>query len=222
MDESFQYFYVDEGWGPVEHTEQVPPEKIERFRGKLPDQLLKYWELYGWGSYGKGLFWLVDPEVYDPVLSAWLEDTPLMRQDTFSIIGRSAFGQLFLWGTKSGQSLNIIPCWDMIFPRDNSKKVQAGLADDLVRYFFVGLDRENLIEEDAQGRPLFDRALQTLGPLASDEMYGYVPALALGGEARLENLRKVKAVEHLIILAQLGERTIMRDIVQDAQNAGLM
>lgn len=160
--------------------------------------------------------------MYDPVLSAWLEDTPLMRQDIFSIIGRSAFGKLYLWGTASGQSFSILTSWGIIFPRDNSNKIQASYADDLVRYFFEGLRKEDLAEEDVQGRPLFGRALQALGPLASDEMYGYVPALALGGEAHLKNLRKVEAVEHLVILAQLGERTIMRDIVQDAKDAGLM
>jgi len=35
-------------------------------------------------------------------------------------------------------------------------------------------------------------------------MYGFVPALALGGALTLSNLRKVKAVEHLVILAQLA------------------
>ena len=53
-------------------------------------------------------------------------------------------------------------------------------------------------------------------------MYGFEPALALGGKADLRNLRKVKAVEHLVMLAQLGERQIMRDIVKDAKAQGLM
>jgi hypothetical protein len=35
-------------------------------------------------------------------------------------------------------------------------------------------------------------------------MYGFVPALALGGALTLANLQKVKAVEHLVILAQLA------------------
>ncbi|WP_426342889.1 T6SS immunity protein Tdi1 domain-containing protein [Pseudoduganella sp. S-14] len=35
-------------------------------------------------------------------------------------------------------------------------------------------------------------------------MYGFSPALALGGASMLKNLRNVKAVEHLILLAQLA------------------
>ncbi|PHI34750.1 glutamyl-tRNA amidotransferase [Pseudoalteromonas sp. GCY] len=45
------------------------------------------------------------------------------------------------------------------------------------------------------------------------EIYGFVPALALGGEPKLENLQKVKATEHLAFLADLGEKRVMADIV---------
>ncbi len=44
-------------------------------------------------------------------------------------------------------------------------------------------------------------------------MYAFVPALALGGVNKLENLQKVKAIEHLNFLAELGEKRIMADIV---------
>ncbi|EGH08166.1 hypothetical protein PSYMP_05689, partial [Pseudomonas amygdali pv. morsprunorum str. M302280] len=45
---------------------------------------------------------------------------------------------------------------------------------------------------------------QKLGPLKSDEMYGFVPALALGGPMELEKLQKVKTIEHLTFLSQLS------------------
>ncbi|RMP31864.1 GAD-like domain protein [Pseudomonas coronafaciens pv. atropurpurea] len=35
-------------------------------------------------------------------------------------------------------------------------------------------------------------------------MYGFVPALALGGPMELENLQKVKTIEHLTFLSQLS------------------
>ncbi|NHZ43426.1 T6SS immunity protein Tdi1 domain-containing protein [Massilia aquatica] len=35
-------------------------------------------------------------------------------------------------------------------------------------------------------------------------LYGLVPALLIGGAATLEHLQKVKAVEHLVRLAQLA------------------
>ena len=59
---------------------------------------------------------------------------------------------------------------------------------------------------------LFDRALRRLGPLSSDQMHGFEPALPLGGQADLQNLRNLDAITHLTLLADLGERKIMRDI----------
>jgi len=222
MDEMFSYFYKDKGFGPAVETKVVPELALEKFKGKLPDQLLTYWRQYGWSGYDKGLFWLVDPDEYEPVLEAWIGDTPLMEQDAYYVVARSAFGRVFLWGTKSGQSLDINGPWGMMFPRDNSARIAAGKADQLVRNFLAFQEMENLDEADHLKKPLFDRALAKLGPLAPDEMYGFVPALALGGKADLKNLQKVKAVEHLVMLAQLGDRQIMRDIVKDAKAAGLM
>lgn len=35
-------------------------------------------------------------------------------------------------------------------------------------------------------------------------MYGFVPALAFGGDVKLERIEKVKTIEHLIMLSQLS------------------
>ena len=222
MDEDFEYFYEEKGFGPAIGARLVAPEMIEKFRRKLPDQLLSYWQQYGWCGWGQGLFWLVDPDEYEPALEAWIGDTPLMEQDAYYVIGRSAFGELFLWGEKSGPGLSIKSSWGMMFPRDNTERMAQGGANMLAKVFVVGQRKQNLDQKDHLDKPLFDRAVKTLGPLAPDEMYGFEPALAVGGKADLKNLRKVKAVEHLVMLAQLGERQLMRDIAKDAKGQGLM
>jgi hypothetical protein len=219
IDDDFDYFYNDEGFGPAVHTQPASSEKIAKYKGKLPDQLLKYWELYGFSGYGKGLFWLVDPDEYEPALEAWIGDTDFMETDEHYVIARNAFGKLFLWGKKTGQNLTINSPWAMIFPRDNSEILNRRGADFLVQSFISARQKSRLDFEDHLEKPLFERALKALGPLAPDEMYGFVPALALGGKADLKFLQKVKAVEHLVVLAQLGEKRIMRDIVQDVAEA---
>jgi len=221
MDEDFSFFYHSEGFGPAINTKHVPQESLDKFKGKLPDQLLSYWQQYGWSGYGQGLFWLVDPDEYAPALEAWIGDTPLMKKDTFYVIGRSAFGQLFLWGTNSGQSLKILSVWGAIFPRDQSDAIAAGRADELARYFIQFREKSELDLKDHLDEPLFDRALEKLGPLAADEMYAFEPMLAFGA-ADLKNLRKVKAVAHLVIMAQLSERKIMPDIVKKSKATGLL
>jgi hypothetical protein len=194
MDEDFALFLTH--FGPPIDRRYVPPSTIDRYRGKLPDQLLAYWEEYGWCGYADGLFWTVNPQEYEPALEAWIGETPFMEQDAYHVIARSAFGTLYLWGEETGDTLSVMApastC--LTSPPDNDID-----RDFQVRLFFGGMSRE---ANDVEG--LFAPALQQLGRLAHDEMYGFVPALALGGALTLSNLRKVKAVEHLVILAQLA------------------
>jgi len=222
MDSEFAFFIEELGFGPPEHTRPVPGSAIAHFRGKLPDQWLTYWQQHGWSSYGKGLLWTVDPSEYESVVQAWLEGTPLLERDRFYAVARSAFGTLFLCGEHSGQSVRIDAPSGMIFPSDKSDMVRAGRQDLMVRLFLVQMTKKALDEEDVRHRPLFERARKVLGPLGPGEMYGFEPALVAGGQARLENLRKVDAVTHLRLLAQFGDRQIMRDVFQDARDAGLM
>jgi len=208
MDENFEYFL--EKMGPAIDKRHVPQSTIDRYRGKLPDQLLSYWEEHGWCGYADGLFWTVNPQEYEPALEAWIGDTPFMEQDAYHLIARSAFGGLYFWGEKTGNSLKILPWHSLAFPSTGAAKyIATGKTDDALRWFFGGLKRKYFDLEDDGERPLFAPALKKLGPLKYDEMYGFVPALALGGPATLLHLQKVKAVEHLVFLAQLAPLRVM-------------
>lgn len=200
MDEDFEYFL--EQMGPSTHKRTVPTSSIERYRGKLPDQLLAYWEEHGWCGYADGLFWTVDPQEYEPVLEAWIGDTPLMEKDAYHIIARSAFGKLYFWGERTGDSLKVFAPGSYCFPR--KAMYEESELDFGLRIFFSNRDRKENDFDD-----LFTPALKKLGQLAHDEMYGFVPALALGGPSDLAHLQKVKAVEHLVFLAQLESLEIM-------------
>lgn len=200
MDEHFEIFLED--MGPAYDKRHVPPSSIERFRGKLPDQLLAYWEEHGWCGYANGLFWTVDPQEYEPVLEAWIGDTPFMEKDAYHIIARSAFGELYFWGENSCDSLKVFAPGSYCFPREPI--FRDGEMDLGVRAFFSARDRK---ENDFND--LFEHAVKKLGRLKHDEMYGFVPALALGGSSTLPHLKKVSAVEHLIFLAQLAPLEVM-------------
>ncbi|NUG82537.1 GAD-like protein, partial [Acinetobacter bereziniae] len=56
MDENFEIFYLDEGFGPPIYSEVVSDDIINKYRGKLPNQLLKYWKAFGFSGWGNGLF----------------------------------------------------------------------------------------------------------------------------------------------------------------------
>jgi hypothetical protein len=196
MDEFFSIF-LDTFGGPVDRRE-VPTSSIEHYKGKLPNQLLEYWAEHGWCGYGDGIFWIVNPQEYDRVVASWLEGTKFETFDTYHLIARSAFGDLFLWGERTGASLDITGhlsryvTHTSIYTEDQMDK---GLHSLL-----LSID----VESNDYG-DLFKPAKKKLGTLRHDEMYGFVPALGFGGPDTLDKLEKVKAVEHLTLLSQIAE-----------------
>jgi hypothetical protein len=212
MDQFIENFLGYAGFGPGIAKKDVPATTFERYRGKLPDKLLEYWEQHGWCGFGNGLLWTVDPDEWKDELEAWIGDTPFMERDSFYVIARSAFGELILWGTKTGQSLKIVPAYGGIFPAFDDEKFQRRGADKALQLFFSSNTRANYDLKDADGQPLFDRAVSKLGRLGHDTLYGFVPALPLGGGLKLENLRKLDAHVYLDMLSQVAERQVMADV----------
>ncbi|PVZ41592.1 hypothetical protein N430_02096 [Pseudomonas sp. CC120222-01a] len=196
MDKVFARFI--EIFGPAIDRREVPPSSLDRYKDKLPPKLLEYWAEHGWGGYGDGIFWLVNPQEYEAVVSSWIENTALNTQDTYHLIARSAFGDLYLWGEKSGASLTITSVSaQYVFHKNSFTKTEL---DAELQGFILSSRVESNDFND-----LFKPALSTLGQLKHDEMYGFFPALMLGGSDSLKFLKKISAVEHLIFLAQLTD-----------------
>lgn len=195
MDEIFSLF-IEEMGEPI-FRQEVPPSTIARYRSIFPEKLLDYWIEHGWCGYGEGIFWTVNPQDYEGVVASLIEGTPLQGRDNYHIIARGAFGDLYLYGERSGFSLDIVP-----YTSNYCGRIQASAtneSDKQVQGFFLLMDRES----NDFGN-FFEPAKNKLGRLEPDEMYGFIPALAFGGTLRLENIQKVKTVEHLTLLSQLS------------------
>lgn len=205
-DEDFEVFIED--FGEATHHLTVPQESLQKWQGKLPNQLLTYWKNEGWCGYANGLFWTVDPDNYEDLVNEWLEDSPFEQIDSYHVIARTAFGDLFLCGEVTGRSVTIAcPIHAVIAQQSRLNRKSAEDLDWSIRSFF-GLSKDDCDLKDEGGKKMFDRALNKLGPLASDEMYGFEPAVIVGGKMVLENLVKVKIDQHLTILRQLAAPTI--------------
>jgi len=195
MDEAFAFF-IEQVGEPL-YRQEVPASSIEHYRGKLPNKLLQYWAEHGWCGYGDGMFWTVNPQDYDGVVASILESSGLEGYDNFHLVARGAFGDLYLFGERTGFSLKVSAhigrytgCSYELSPTDMDRHVQN---------FFVCRDLESNDFDD-----MFKPARNRLGTLGPNEMYGFVPALVFGGPIRFENLEKLQAVEHLVLLAQLS------------------
>lgn len=218
MNKFFDNFYNYKGFGPAIKTVAPLQETLDLYKNKLPNRLLEYWQEYGFAGWGKGAFWTVNPDDYKDILQIWLANTEFEKRekaglDKYHVIGLGAFGRLFVWGERSGQSIKINTNFGMLLPTDKTEELIETGGDRSIDLFFAVMSKESIEEEDIDDQSLFDRALEKLGPLENGEIYGFVPALALGGSPKLENLQKVKATEHLAFLAELGEKRVMADIV---------
>ena len=120
---NFYNFYNFGGFGPAIKPTMPTQQELSFYEGKLPQRLLEYWQEYGFCGWGDGNFWTVNPAEYHEVLQAWLEGTEFERReknglDQYYVIGRSAFGDLYILGGISGQSIDINPVYAMVFPTD--------------------------------------------------------------------------------------------------------
>jgi hypothetical protein len=200
-DEDFAFFISE--FGEAQIRREVPEEVIHQWKGRLPDKLLEYWRDEGWSGYANGLFWTVNPNDYEGLVDEWLEGSRLEQVDAFHVIARGGLGLLYLYGEQTGCGVRIDCALHAIFAHDLKRKPKEEL-ERRMPWFFSNLEPKANDLKDANRAPLFARALAALGPLAEDEMYGFAPALAVGGVMTLEHLRKVKVDQHLTILRQLA------------------
>ena len=61
-----------------------------------------------------------------------------------------------------------------------------------------------------EGEFLYKKSNKKCGALKYGECYGFVPAVAFGGEERIENVQKMDAKVHFSILIQAQPMTIYR------------
>ena len=171
--------------GPVGNAQPVAPEAVERYRGRLPDEVLLEWETTGWCSYADGFLWLVDPSVYDDLLEDWLTDAA-----SCTVFMRTAFGSFVYWDGSEAIFLDVTQA-DTTHVFDTMDFVFDGV---LCREQFLDavMDRDYYVSEKPR-----------LGAVAVDQCYAFVPPKSMGGSGAPETLQKVKLREQVALLAQV-------------------
>ena len=206
--DNVDYFFSKFG----EPTQQRMPtsEEVGAYKGKLPDALISFWEKYGFCGFMDGLYWVVNPADYVDTLNLWLGDTGILEKDNFHVITRSAFGDLFLWGEKTGSSYKINSKMGWILPRQSvGKEIARGFADRMISSFLCFSQVDEMDSCDDDRKKLFDRAVNKLGALDESEVFAFEPTLIVSNKARLEDIVKMDIFKYLLTLAQPGERKIM-------------
>ena len=151
----------------------------QRLGGQIPGVMLKLLQQEGWCSYLGQALWLCDPDDWKVVAGLYTDVVPAAR-----VIARTAFGELFLWDGEIFWYLmahDAVVMWTMDDPE----------------WFFSQV----ITSSEYRPGPI-EAAQARCGRLDWDEMYTFVPALALGGSGDPSTIEKVKAREGLAILAQ--------------------
>lgn len=219
MDEDFDYFLTKFGQ-PID-ARPVPHSAFNRYQGKLPNTLLAYWKYYGWCGFGKGLFWMVNPQDWDDAMETMLEGTGFLEKDAYHVIARNAFGDLWLWGERTGASLSIRSADGNIYPNLSRGVIPLSERDAQLQYFWSGNAESHVdLLDGIQAKPLFEKCYKKLGLLTHTEVYGFVPLPALGGAATVKNAQKLQADVYMDILAQSTPMTVKPDFVAEAKKQG--
>jgi hypothetical protein len=173
-------------WKCFGEGESYRPANSATLSAALPEAMRVIVAKRGFCSYREQAFWLCDPDEWRDAASPWFPDRP-----SVDVLGRSAFGELLV---RDG---------DMFRYARVHQSVVLTLGGDADRLFAKTLtDPEFSLNADTPAA--VKRARTAAGPLNPDEIYGYVPALALGGDTRSARIERVKAREHLAILAHLA------------------
>ncbi len=206
LNENFQYLIKK--FGAPNPAQVMKANQEAKLRSQLPDSLVDFLKIYGFGQWLEGRFQFCRPDDYAAILEIVFKNDLDFDPKDCHIYGYSAFNKLFVWHRKYNNIFIDVVYQNVtstITSDDEKKNVEIKLGPNVVVAIELsGIGGPSYGGFDKDSKPLFPRALKTLGRLEFGECYGFVPALGLGGEAKLENLQRVRALEHFSILASLG------------------
>ncbi|KJY81995.1 aspartyl-tRNA amidotransferase, partial [Vibrio neptunius] len=96
-----------------------------------------------------------NPAEFEGVLESFLKGTEFANYDNYHVIARNCYGQLFLWGERTGASLEIAPHLNWILTdQGNESEIAKGEANSAIQSFF-GFQNLEYIDLNANSKPLF-------------------------------------------------------------------
>jgi len=171
------------------------PADRSRLEARVPGYLLDLWEHDGWAGYRNGLLWMVDPDEFAPLLAAWHAPA----DPVLLTVARTAMGKLFLLGNFRAPNGSLAPT---VLALDPHAATYNGVSPAAEKFLTRSIAEEDYLKPAMQEADA-KRAAKDVGPLSWNEMYGYEPALALGGPGTPDTVRRFDLFTHHVLLSQL-------------------
>ena len=203
-------------FGPPENSKTVPPDVIASYRERIPRSMISFWEKYGWGEYRSGYCRIGDPRPFEPLLNVIFANDPEFSTKDLTVLTFTALGMMDIWSSK-GYGLYIDLCNSRAVAQN--KIVNPSTGERYGQDFLIGTSLYSIINDDGMDE-YYQEASARLGRPALDEVFGFVPALQIGGEPDAKNLQLFKAREYMDFLVQL-EPPMLTDITAPEPGAPL-
>ncbi len=224
MPECDLFAAIVDQFGPPAGAVKATPKEIDRYRDRLPSALLDFWVQHGWGSWKDGRTWLCDPALLEPIVRAIFEGDAELAPDDITAIAYNAFGEVLFWHRTRRSITYTAPLGTVTIANPESyADIETGRPTS--QAFTIGADIFGPISSseapfvDENGKDLFPRAMRRLGPLAPGEIYGFAPALSMGGAAVIANVVRAPIREHLTMLVAI-EPPVLYDYVMTPDSFG--
>lgn len=78
--------------GEPEQALEVTYDEAQRYTGRLPDALLRFWREHGRGTYKGGSYWICDPAPYQGLIEAIFSGGPEFDSALMTAVGYDGFG----------------------------------------------------------------------------------------------------------------------------------
>ncbi|HRP79514.1 MAG TPA: GAD-like domain-containing protein [Aquamicrobium sp.] len=189
----------------------------ETWRGRVPDLLIRMWLEIGWGSWNSGKFWLCDPALLHPVVESAFMGDPDYDPDHMVVYAYDAFGTMYIW---LGDYRLMRLYWthdyaiEQVRERFNDsagvpQSESYAIVTDIEGHIPTGKNFGKVHTDDS-GNDMLPKAIAKLGELQRNEIYGFFPPIAVGGENTVKDLQRVPALEHLMLLSSLQTPMLRR------------
>lgn len=179
----------------------MTPEELRVANTIFPKFLIDFYQEYGRCSMLDGRIQVCHPDDFSGVVALIFAADPVFNHKEFHAFSYSAFGTINLWNKELGC------CWVYLLEgevicRTLTKQDQIVQNLESTIYTPFEISKELYDVYDVNNKQLFKRAVKKCGPLEIGECYGFVPALALGGVADIDHVKRMNAAAHFSIVAQ--------------------
>ena len=137
-----------------------------------PEPMRDYWSRFGFSVFRDGWFQFVNPSDYAPAIAAWLENTELDGSDEYMAVTRNAFGELNVWGARTGHAFSIAVLMDaIVLHEENDEKAISQGNGDRRAESLMWSEKVSPLDKSSTNPPIsvrmFLAAQKRLGPLLS-------------------------------------------------------